>query len=422
MPSVELLAIGNELLLGETIDTNSAWIARRLAAEGIAVARKSTVGDDVDIIRNALHDALRRTRVVICTGGLGPTRDDLTRHAVAALYERPIRIDEAWLQVLRARYERRGIPMPAINRVQGEVPDGARLLHNDNGTAPGIALDDGTLGLTVLLPGVPAEMRGLMNDHVLPLLRERFGETVPAVTSRLLRTAGISEAALAERIDDIAGDVEPFTIAFLPHGTGVDLRLTSWGALQGAALDAAFERVLGRLRERLDILVYADDETDLAVVVGSMLRDRDLTLALAESCTGGLVAKRMSDAAGASDYLTAGLVTYANEAKRELLGVRVETLATHGAVSEQCAREMAEGARRVGGADIAVSITGIAGPGGGSEDKPVGTVWFAVALRDAATIARSFVLPGTRAEIRERAAQTAIDMLRRALVQDHGAQ
>ncbi|HUF50921.1 MAG TPA: competence/damage-inducible protein A [Longimicrobiales bacterium] len=414
-PAVELLAIGNELLLGETADTNSTWIARRLAAEGIVIARKTTVGDDVAVIRAALHDALHRTHAVLCTGGLGPTPDDLTRHAVAMLYGRALHIDEEWLDVLRARYQRRGIAMPASNRVQGEIPEGATLLPNDNGTAPGIAIADDALGLTVLLPGVPMEMRGLMDHHVVPLLRARFGTAAP-VTSRILRTAGLSEAVLAERIEDIACDVAPLTLAFLPHGTGVDLRLTSWGALHGAALDRAFERVLTRLRERLGDNVYADDERDIAVVVGELLRERGFTLALAESCTGGLVSKRMSDAAGASDYLRTALVTYSNDAKHQLLGVRRETLAAHGAVSELCARELAEGARRVGSADVGVSITGIAGPGGGSDDKPVGTVWFAVAVRGRDTIARRFVLPGTRTEIRERAAQAAIDMVRRALL------
>ena len=418
-PAVELLAIGNELLLGETIDTNSSWIAKRLAAEGISIARKTVIGDDTALIQTTLRAALQRTHTVICTGGLGPTRDDLTRHAVAELYGRPLHIEESWLDVLRARYARRGIAMPEINRVQGELPEGATLLPNDYGTAPGIAIDDAALGLTVLLPGVPGEMRFLMDTHVVPLLRARLAPAA-GVTSRTVRTAGISEAALAERIDDIARDVSPFTLAFLPHGTGVDLRLTSWGALHGAELDAAFARVTSALCERLADIVYATDETDLAVVVGRMLRERGLKLAIAESCTGGLVSKRMSDEPGASDYLMAAIVTYANAAKRDLIDVRTETLAMHGAVSEQCAREMAEGVLRVGAADVAVSVTGIAGPGGGSEEKPVGTVWFAVARTGGDTITRRFILPGTREEIRARAAQTAIDMVRRALLETDG--
>jgi nicotinamide-nucleotide amidase len=338
---------------------------------------------------------------------------------VAELYDRPLHIQESWLDILRERYQRRGIEMPAINRVQGELPEGATLLPNDYGTAPGIAIDDDALGCTVLLPGVPGEMRFLMQTHVIPLLRARLAPAA-GVASRTVRTAGISEAALAERIDDIAADIAPFTLAFLPHGTGVDLRLTSWGALHGDALHAAFDRITGSLCERLGDIVYATDETDLAVVVGSMLRERAMKLAIAESCTGGLVSKRMSDEPGASDYLMTAIVTYANSAKRDLIAVRTETLAMHGAVSEQCAREMAEGVLRVGAADVAVSVTGIAGPGGGSEEKPVGTVWFAVARTGTATLARKFIFPGTREEIRARAAQTAIDMVRRALLHADG--
>lgn len=437
-PTIELLAIGDELLLGETTDTNSTWIAHRLSREGIAVARKTTVGDADAAIRDALDAALRRTGVVVCTGGLGPTIDDMTRDAVARHYGREQHIDEGWMNVLRERYRRRGIPMPEVNRVQALLPEGATLLHNDTGTAPGIAIDDPDVGMTFLLPGVPSEMRGLMEAYVIPMLRERMRDAQP-IRSRMLRTAGISEAALAERIDDIAREIvrdsgtSGLSLAFLPQVASVDLRVTCRG---GAAdtddarddthhrddADALLDGMIERLKERLGDVVYADDDTDLAVCVGRMLRERGLTLSLAESCTGGLVSKRLSDAPGASEFLLAGFVTYHNAAKREFLGVRTETLAMHGAVSEQCAREMAEGARRAIGADVSVAITGIAGPGGGSEEKPVGTVWYAVAIRPERArahtppvIARKFVHPGSRTDIRDRAAQTALDMLRRAL-------
>ena len=417
---VEVLAIGNELLLGETVDTNTPWIAKRLADEGIRIVRTTTVGDDEPAIRDGLEAALRRSRVVLCTGGLGPTRDDVTRDAVAALYGRAQHIDEGWLSVLRQRYAKRGIPMPEVNLVQALLPEGAMLLDNATGTAPGIAIDDESLGLSILMPGVPAEMRGLMEAHVVPLLRGRM-RGAGRVESRLLRTAGVSEASLAERIDDIAQELAPLTLAFLPQSASVDLRLTCAGDVADPA--PLFERALLRLRERLASDVYADDDTDLAVVVGRLLRADGLTLALAESCTGGLVSTRMSNEPGASDFLIAGFVTYHNSAKREFLGVTAETLAMHGAVSERCAREMAVGARTAAGTDVAIAITGIAGPGGGSEDKPVGTVWYAVSLKpDLAQrlgrepmTTRRFVHPGDRTDIRERAAQTALDMLRRAL-------
>jgi nicotinamide-nucleotide amidase len=411
--AVEVLCIGNELLLGETLDTNAPWIARVLAAEGIRVSRKTTVGDDVEQIRAALDAALRRTGTVICTGGLGPTRDDLTRHAVAELYGRPLQVDETWVAVLRERYERRGMRMPEINRTQGERPEGATLLPNEHGTAPGIAIDAAGLGLTVLLPGVPSEMQRLLADRVLPLLRQRLSPH-GRIESRVLRTAGLTEAALAERIDDIANAAEPVTLAFLPQLAGVDLRLTAWG-LAPAEAQRAFDAVTLRLRERLGSSIYTEDDADLAAVVGRMLSEQRLTLGLAESCTGGLVAKRLSDEAGASAFLHAGFVTYSNESKRDLLGVNVATLATHGAVSEQCVREMALGARRAAGADTALAVTGVAGPGGGTEEKPVGTVWIAVVIAETCTT-RLLRLHGERTEIRERAAQAALELLRRCLI------
>lgn len=414
---LELMSIGNELILGETIDTNAAWIAHVLAGAGIRVVRKTTVGDDVAGIRAALGSALRRTGTVVCTGGLGPTRDDLTRHAVAELYDRPIHVDEGWVDVLRQRYAQRGMTMPEINRVQGELPAGATLLPNERGTAPGILIDDEAIGLTILLPGVPSEMRALLTEQVIPVLRQRLSPT-DGVASRVLRTAGLTEAALAERIDDIAANVEPLTLAFLPHVAGVDLRLTAWG-MPAAQAQAAFDAAFVRLRERLGEHVYADGETDLAVVVSQLLRQRRLTLSLAESCTGGLIAKRLSDEAGASDFLQAGFVTYANDAKRDMLGIDVATLATHGAVSEQCAREMADGARRAGSTDVGLAVTGVAGPGGGTDAKPVGTVWVAVSLGDQ-TETRLLRLAGDRDQIRQRAAQAALDLLRRRLLQNPG--
>jgi nicotinamide-nucleotide amidase len=419
---VEVVAIGNELLLGETVDTNTAWLARRLGGAGIRLVRATIVGDDAAAIRAGVAEALRRTGTVVCTGGLGPTMDDLTRDAVAALYGRELHTDEGWLAELQRRYQRRGVPMPEIDRVQALLPAGAVLLPNARGTAPGIILDDPALGATVLLPGVPGEMRMLVDGQVLGYLRRRL-RPAGAIESRVLRATGISEAALAERIDDAIRDIAPLTIAFLPGLSGVDIRLTHWGDAPADVAAAAFARVSAAVRERLGAHVYAEGEVDLALLVGRLLRDAGLTLALAESCTGGLLAKKLTDEAGASDYLRGGFVTYANEAKRDQLGVLPATLLMHGAVSEQCAREMAEGARRALGADVGLSITGIAGPGGGSDEKPVGLVWFALALRDELAkqlqrepvTARSFVFPGDRTNVRERSVQAALDLLRRSL-------
>lgn len=413
-PAVEIVTIGDELLLGETVDHNSAWLGRVLAAAGIRVRRRATVGDDAASIRAAVEEALDRTGVALCTGGLGPTRDDLTKPVVAELFGRELVLDEALLEQLSSRFSERGIRMAAVNRTQAEVPRGAVVFPNSRGTAPGLALEDDRGRLAVLLPGVPHEMRALMLEHVLPFLRARWPAGGRPIVHRRLRTTGIPESTLAERIDDLVAGFEPLTVAFLPSPTGVDIRLTSWGALDEAAAARALDAAEELLRGRVGRYIYGRDDEDLVDAVARELTARGLTLALAESCTGGLVAKRLTDRPGASEYLFAGIVAYANGAKEAFLGVRPETLAEHGAVSEETVREMVEGALRTTGADAALAITGVAGPGGGTAAKPVGTVWIAAALGDRRDV-RRFRFGGDREEIRERSAQAALAMLYRML-------
>ncbi len=413
-PAVELLSIGDELLLGDIVDTNAAWLSRRLGEIGVRIVRRATVGDDEDAIAEAVRQALDRTGAVVCTGGLGPTEDDLTRQAVARVFGRPLRVDEDSLARIRARFAQLGREMPERNRVQAELPEGATVLPNDWGTAPGFAVEDDAGRFVVVLPGVPREMERIVDAHVIPFLRRRWPEGARPLVHRVIRTTGIAESVLADRIADVADAIRPITVAYLPRVTGVDLRLTSWGAL--AASDAArrLDEAEAALRERLGGYVYGTDGDDLAAVVGAALRSRGLTLALAESCTGGLIAKRITDIAGSSEYFLGGFVTYSNDSKQQLLGVQATTLAAHGAVSEQTAREMAAGARRVIGADVALGVTGIAGPGGGSAEKPVGTVWIGIAGANAVE-ARLFRFLGERDEIRERAAQAALALLWRHL-------
>lgn len=413
-PSVELVTIGTELLLGTTVDDNGAWLGRTLAETGVGVVRRATVPDHAGAIRSAVEAALRRTGTVICTGGLGPTPDDLTRTAVAELYDVPLILDESWLDVVRKRFRDRGLDMPESNCVQAQVPRGATLFANANGTAPGLAIDTPERGLTILLPGVPREMRALTTTHVVPFLLQRFRSLSNPIVSRVVRTTGISESALAERIDDLVESMSPITVAYLPAGTGEDVRLTIWGVLPRAEANLALDRAERALKERLGPLVYGIDEADLAGVVADRLRTLGLSLALAESCTGGLVAKRLTDAPGASDFFRAGFVTYSNEAKVALLGVAAEAIARHGAVSETVVRAMADGVCAAGSSDCGLAITGVAGPGGGSADKPVGTVWIAATVRGDTT-ARLLRLGGDRDEIRERAAQAALALLLRLL-------
>jgi len=409
---VELVTIGTELLLG-SIDGNAAWLGAALAERGIRLVRRTTVGDDEADIRSAISDALDRTSIVLCTGGLGPTRDDLTRPAVAGLFGRRLILDQRWLDIIEQRFRERGMIMPPTNRVQAEAPEGARLLPNARGTAPGLIVEEPERGVVILLPGVPREMRALTRDHVLPWLMQRAGTTHP-IRTRALRTTGVSESGIAEKVADLVDAVAPLTVAFLPAPTGEDIRFTCWGDLDAAAADAAFAHAIQRFRERLVPWVYGEDDADLAAVVGELLRARGLTLAVAESCTGGVLTARLTAIPGASDYLLAGHVAYANEAKIGLLGVRPETLAEHGAVAEATVLEMAEGARRRAGAECALAVTGIAGPGGGTPEKPVGTVWIAAAARGPARAKRLHLI-GDRNEIRERAAQAALALLRREL-------
>lgn len=408
-PRVEIVAIGDELMLGDTFDTNGGWLGQRLAEEGIRVVRRTVVGDDEAAIRSAINDALARTHAVICCGGLGPTPDDRTRAVVADLYGWPLEVDEHWLDVIRGRFSARGITMPAINVKQAEVPRGAILLTNDVGTAPGLLLDSPDLGLTILLPGVPRELRWLTEQHVIPALHARLPRGVP-VRKEVLRVTGISESALAERIADIEASLAPLSVAYLPNGTGIDIRITAWGDVPAETAADALREAAGKLRERLGRLVYGHAGADLAVLVGEALRRRGWKLAAAESCTGGLLAKRMTDVPGSSDYFLGGVVSYANEIKRDFLGVPQETIDQHGAVSEAVATAMLAGIRRVLHADCGVSITGVAGPGGGSPEKPVGTVWIGTATpeREKVKLLRLF---GARDEIRERSVQAALKQL-----------
>jgi nicotinamide-nucleotide amidase len=408
--AVEVVAIGDELLLGDTVDTNGAWLGTTFSAAGIRVVRRAIVGDDDDAIRSAVTEALARTGVVVCCGGLGPTPDDRTRPVVASIYGWPLEVDESWVATMRSRFEVRGLTMSPTNVVQAEVPRGATVFRNAIGTAPGLGLADDERGVTVLLPGVPREMRWLLEHHALDWLHERLLHGKRRISRRVLRTTGVAESTLAERIADITGDIAPVTLAFLPTGVGIDLRLTSWGDADDETAGKRLGEIEGSLRARLGRAIYGEDGADLAEIVGNTLRSRGWTIAVAESCTGGLLAKRLTDAAGSSDFMVAGVVSYSNEAKTAFLDVPAATIEDHGAVSQETAAAMLDGILRRAGTDCAVSITGIAGPGGGTEEKPVGTVWVGVTCGGARRV-RRLRLFGDRAEIRERSVQAALKIL-----------
>jgi len=404
---VEIVTVGTELLLGDVEDGNGGWLSRRLASLGAVVTRRTTVGDDDAAIRAAVGDALARAAVVVCTGGLGPTEDDRTREAVAAIYGWPLRRDAAVLETVRERLAAHGVEMTAGNAKQAEVPEGADVLQNAGGTAPGLILE-GEPGTTILLPGVPREMKAMFDARVAPYLVARGAAGAP-VRSRTLRTCGIAESTLADKLAGLEAEIAPLGLAYLPGAEGVDLRLTSW-ALRERAAAVRLATAERRIRERVGRWVYGRDDADLAAAVGERLRAAGWMLAVAESCTGGLLGKRLTDAAGASGYFTAGFTSYADAAKTRLLGVPTDLIRRHGAVSGPVAARMAQGARRRARTEAALSITGIAGPSGGSADKPVGTTWIALAV-PGRTAVRRYLLPGDRAEIRARAAQAALHFL-----------
>jgi nicotinamide-nucleotide amidase len=412
---LELLTIGTELLLGYTVDTNAVELGRALAAAGAELARRTTVPDRPDAIRAAVAEALDRTGFVLTTGGLGPTRDDMTKTVVAELLGKRLVLDEPLLASLETRFRRLGRPMPAINRTQAEVPEGATVLPNPRGTAPGLWLEDDRGRVVVLLPGVPREMRGLLIEDVLPRLIARQDGECRVVLSRTVRTTGIAESALAERVGPIESSIAPLTLAYLPSVDGVDLRVTAW-RLAPRDAETRLARVVQQLVSAAGEHYYGADDADLAAVVLDQLRHGRHRLGIAESCTGGMVAERVTNIPGASDTFIGGVVAYADVVKTAALKVPLETLEAHGAVSEETVRAMAEGAQRLFSADCTIAVTGIAGPGGGTPEKPVGTVWLAARVHTTAQAVKR-LLPGDREEIRRRSAQAGLDLLRRVLAQ-----
>jgi nicotinamide-nucleotide amidase len=408
---IELVTIGTELLLGFTLDTNGAEIARTLAAHGIRITRRTSVADRADEIRDAVSDALKRTGAVLTTGGLGPTSDDITKKVVAELFSAPLDFDESvWADLIErfARLQRRPA---ASNRGQAEVPRGATVLRNRWGTAPGLWLE-GSPGIVIMLPGVPLEMRRLLEHEVLPRLVARAGDAV--IRSLVVRTWGIPESSLADRIGEIESEIAPLTLAYLPGLEGVDLRLSAWDLTPDES-DRRLRAAADLLRERAGTHAYGEGDCDLAALVLQEARARGMRLAVAESCTGGLLGARLTEIPGSSDVFVGGVIAYDDAVKVEVLGVPEALLAAHGAVSEPVAREMAQGAVRRFAVDGAVSVTGIAGPGGGSAEKPVGTVWIGCTLAGSVETRRS-MFAGTRREIRERAAQAALFLLYRRLL------
>ena len=409
----EIITIGDEILIGQIVDTNSASISKHLNTAGITVEEKLSIGDEANQIEQTLQRVLLSSQVVIITGGLGPTKDDITKHTLARIFNSSMHEDERVCDHVRTLLERRGISFNDLNRGQAMVPDCCTVLFNAYGTAPGMWFETESGAVVISLPGVPFEMEHLMEDEVMPRLKAHF--SLHANVHRTMITAGLPESMLAERIEEWEDALPQWMkLAYLPAPNIVRLRLSAYDREDGLAAREAINAEFDKLHNIIPGHIVGFEGATMQSLVHEVMRERGLTLATAESCTGGTIASLFTAMAGASAYFLGGVVAYANEVKRDVLGVNYDDIMTHGAVSETVARQMAEGVRRTTGADYAIATTGIAGPTGGSEAKPVGTVWMAVATpTHTVAVMRNSGLD--RGQIISRASAYAIELLYKEL-------
>jgi nicotinamide-nucleotide amidase len=411
MLSAEIIAIGSELLSPNKTDTNSLWLTDQLNRIGIDVKLKTIVGDDDARLEEVVKDAVKRSRVVIATGGLGPTEDDITRKVVARALGRRLSLDEKLLEEIRAKFRRFGMNMPERNSRQAMVIDGAEVLPNPNGSAPGLYLSHHECAIA-LLPGPPREMKPMFENHVKARLEKIAGDV--RFATRLMRVTGMGESAVDEKISPIYTQFDNPQTTILFNSSEIEIHLRAHGRTEDDA-EALLDHLSLKIEQALGNSVFSFRGETMEEVVGRRLTMTDFTLAVAESCTGGLIAQRLTNVPGSSKYFIEGVVTYSNESKTRLLGIDKKLIKEFGAVSQQVARDMARGVRHKAKTDFGLAVTGIAGPDGGTDDKPVGLVYIALA-DDAHTEHQKLTLPGDREFIRWRASQAALDMLRRRLI------
>jgi nicotinamide-nucleotide amidase len=406
----EIIAVGSEMLTPDRLDTNSLYITRELNRAGFRVHIKSIVGDVIGDITAILTAALKRSRIIIVSGGLGPTEDDITRQAVSLVLARPLRIDQGILDALRERFAARGYRMSKNNERQAEILEGAEILTNSLGTAPGMWIDDGRAACA-LLPGPPHELQTMFETGIRPRLARIGAEK--RLERRSLRIIGLTESGVDSRVTPLCrkyGSIETTILA--PTGY-IGITLQQW--LARGEEPEQLDRLAAEIRDELGDAVFTTADESLELVVGRMLRERGLTLSVAESCTSGIIGMQITRVPGSSDYFRGGILCYSNEAKENLCGVPAETLASRGAVSAEVAEALARGVRRALASSVGLAVTGIAGPGGGSETKPVGLIYVGLADGETATHV-SRILPGDREAIRERTAQIALSYLRQYLI------
>ncbi len=411
MLSAEIIAIGSELLTPEKTDTNSLWLTEKLNEIGVEVKLKTIVGDDELRLEETIRDAVKRSEIVITTGGLGPTEDDITRQISAKAIGRELVFHEELVEELRERFRRWGREMPEINKRQAFVIEGASILPNPNGSAVGVLVEIDEKFL-VVLPGPPRELKPMFENFVLPELKKAAGEIY--VKRRILRVAGMGESAVDEAIAPIYKSYETVQTSILFNKTEIEVQLIARADTESEA-EKTLDQLVGKIKEKLGLAVFATNGELMEEVIGKLLSETGKTLSVAESCTGGLIGERLTEIAGSSKYFIEGAITYANEAKIRTLNVAPEIIEKNGAVSAETAEAMAKGMREKSQTDYAISVTGIAGPSGGSDEKPIGTVFIGYADE---TQVKSFkiILPGDRFLIRWRASQSALEYLRRQML------
>jgi nicotinamide-nucleotide amidase len=408
----EIISIGDELLIGQVVNTNAAWIAQQLQGIGIPVRQISVIADDAEEISKSIDQAFSRTDVILVTGGLGPTKDDITKHTLCAYFNTSLVFHQPSFENIERLWASRGYTISEINRKQAEVPANCTPLVNQHGTAPGMWFEKGKK-ILVSMPGVPFEMEAMMEKYLIPRLAGEINQRI--VVHKTILTQGIGESALSEIIQDWEVNLPAnMKLAYLPQPGVVRLRLTAYGETKEKTMEEV-ERQAETLKKLIPDLIFGYEKDTMEEVVGRLLKSKHLTLSTAESCTGGYLAHLITSVPGSSDYYTGSVIAYSNRVKQELLGVSEKSLNDYGAVSELVVKEMAEGARQRFRTDFAVSISGIAGPNGGSIDKPVGTVWIAVASK-AGTTTKKFLFGEHRGRNIRRAALAALNMLRVGLI------
>ena len=408
----EIITIGDELLIGQVIDTNSAWMAGKLNEAGIDLIRITSVGDRREEILSALDEAAKRAKIILITGGIGPTPDDITKETLAAYFDCRMVVNEKILKEIEKFLKSRSIPMNEQNRKQAEVPEKAELLSNQHGTAAGMWFEEQD-AIFVSMPGVPHEMKALMEHEIIPRLRKRF--LSPPILHRTILTYGTFEAKLAEILSDYEKKLDPsIKLAYLPSNGIIRLRFTIHGSDE-KEMEKILDREINRLYQIIPQYIFGTEEDTLEKIVGMLLMKKRATLSVAESCTGGNLSRRITSVPGSSAYFTGSVVAYSNDIKLNVLNINLKSLTDHGSVSREVAEEMATGVRDRFKTDYSISTTGIAGPDGGTAEKPVGLVWIAVASKEK-VLSKKFLFGGNRERNIERASLAGLNILRKVLM------